>query len=55
MKSRMTLETNRRRSLVTAALAAPAAAWLLIFLVLPFIAMLVFAFGRRAARSTSER
>lgn len=38
----------QRRSLVTAALAAPAALWLLVFLVLPFIAMLVFAFGRRA-------
>jgi spermidine/putrescine transport system permease protein len=44
----MALEANRRHSLVTAALAAPAAIWLLIFLVLPFIAMLIFAFGRRA-------
>ena len=33
---------------MTAALAAPAALWLLVFLVLPFIAMLVFAFGERA-------
>ncbi len=33
---------------MTAALAAPAGLWLLVFLVLPFIAMLVFAFGRRA-------
>jgi spermidine/putrescine transport system permease protein len=44
----MALEAARRRGLVTAALAAPAALWLLVFLVLPFIAMLVFAFGRRA-------
>jgi len=40
--------TDRRRNLVTAALAAPAALWLFFFLVLPFIAMLIFAFGRRA-------
>jgi len=33
---------------MTAALAAPAALWLFFFLVLPFVAMLVFAFGRRA-------
>src|SRR6188768_2627630 len=39
---------ERRRSLMTAALAAPAALWLFFFLVLPFVAMLVFAFGRRA-------
>ena len=44
----MAREVSRRRGLVTAALAAPAAIWLLVFLVLPFIAMLVFAFGRRA-------
>lgn len=39
---------RERRSLVTAALAAPAAVWLLLFLALPFVAMLVFAFGHRA-------
>lgn len=39
---------NTKRNLVTAALIAPAAAWLFVFLVLPFIAMLVFAFGERA-------
>lgn len=44
----MTAATNTKRNLVTAALVAPAAAWLMIFLVLPFIAMLVFAFGERA-------
>ena len=44
----MAREVSRRRGLVTAALAAPAAIWLLVFLVLPFIAMLVFAFGHRA-------
>jgi spermidine/putrescine transport system permease protein len=38
----------RRERLVTAALMAPAAAWLFIFLILPFIAILVFAFGERA-------
>jgi spermidine/putrescine transport system permease protein len=42
------MEADRRRSLVTGALVAPAALWLFGFLVLPFIAMLVFAFGRRA-------
>ena len=45
----MAREVSRRRGLVTAALAAPAAIWLLVFLVLPFIAMLVFAFGRPAS------
>ena len=44
----MTAATQRRRNLVTAALMAPAALWLFVFLVLPFIAMLVFAFGERA-------
>ena len=44
----MTTTTARRRNLVTAALMAPAALWLFVFLVLPFIAMLVFAFGERA-------
>jgi len=37
-----------RRSILTAALLAPAAAWLTIFLVLPFIAILVFSVGERA-------
>ena len=44
----MTTTTARRKNLVTAALMAPAAAWLFVFLVLPFIAMVVFAFGERA-------
>ena len=44
----MKTTTARRRSLVTAALMAPAAIWLFVFLVLPFVAMLVFAFGERA-------
>ena len=44
----MTTTTARRKTLVTAALMAPAAVWLFVFLVLPFIAMLVFAFGERA-------
>ena len=44
----MTAATQRRRNLVTAALMAPAALWLFVFLVLPFIAMLVFAVGERA-------
>ena len=44
----MSTTTTRRKNLVTAALMAPAAIWLFVFLVLPFIAMLVFAFGERA-------
>lgn len=44
----MRVATNTKRNLVTAALIAPAAVWLTVFLVLPFIAMLVFAFGERA-------
>jgi spermidine/putrescine transport system permease protein len=44
----MAMQAGTRRSLVTAGLAAPAALWLLGFLVLPFLAMLVFAFGQRA-------
>ena len=44
----MRARAERRRNLVTAALAAPAALWLFMFLVLPFCAMLVFAFGKRA-------
>jgi spermidine/putrescine transport system permease protein len=39
---------NRSRSLVTTALLAPAAAWLTVFLVLPFVAILVFSLGERA-------
>ena len=44
----MAMTASKRRNLVTAGLAAPAALWLLGFLVLPFLAMLVFAFGQRA-------
>jgi spermidine/putrescine transport system permease protein len=40
--------TDRRKSLITAALMAPAAIWLFVFLVLPFIAIVIFAFGERA-------
>jgi spermidine/putrescine transport system permease protein len=39
---------DRSRTVVTAALLAPAAAWLTVFLVLPFVAILVFSFGERA-------
>ncbi|PKR88812.1 ABC transporter permease [Pleomorphomonas diazotrophica] len=42
----MTLATRKR--LVTALLVGPSAAWLSIFLVLPFIAILVFSVGERA-------
>lgn len=44
----MAMQAGTRRKLATAGLAAPAALWLLGFLVLPFLAMLVFAFGKRA-------
>jgi len=44
----MAMQAGTRRKLATAVLAAPAALWLLGFLVLPFLAMLVFAFGKRA-------
>ncbi len=44
----MPLTTDRKRQLTTAALMAPAGLWLFVFLVLPFMAMLVFAFGERA-------
>lgn len=44
----MALSTDRRKQLVTAALVAPAALWLFVFLVLPFIAIVVFSFGERA-------
>ena len=41
----LTMTTKRR--LVTAALLVPASAWLFVFLVLPFIAMMVFSVGER--------
>ncbi|UCI07141.1 ABC transporter permease [Mesorhizobium sp. B1-1-8] len=44
----MALTAASKKRLVTAALVGPAAAWLFVFLVLPFVAILVFAFGRRA-------
>jgi len=37
-----------RRNLVTTLLLAPAAAWLVVFLVLPFVAVIVFSLGLRA-------
>jgi len=37
-----------RRTLVTTLLLAPATAWLIVFLVLPFVAVLVFSVGERA-------
>ncbi len=40
--------TTQRR-LVTFLLLAPAAAWLIVFLILPFIAIIVFSLGQRAA------
>ncbi|AYD00620.1 ABC transporter permease [Neorhizobium sp. NCHU2750] len=43
---RFTITAKRR--LVTAVLVGPAGLWLFLFLVLPFIAILVFAFGERA-------
>ena len=44
----MTLTPDAKKRLVTAALVAPASAWLFVFLVLPFIAIVVFSFGERA-------
>jgi spermidine/putrescine transport system permease protein len=44
----MAVTAETRKRLVTAALVGPAAAWLFLFLVLPFVAILVFAFGERA-------
>ncbi|MBB3134584.1 spermidine/putrescine transport system permease protein [Rhizobium pisi] len=44
----MPLTPNTKKRLVTAALVAPASIWLFVFLVLPFIAIIVFAFGERA-------
>ncbi|TAZ23729.1 ABC transporter permease [Rhizobium leguminosarum] len=44
----MPLAPNTKKRLVTATLVAPASIWLFVFLVLPFIAIIVFAFGERA-------
>ncbi|MHA7971892.1 ABC transporter permease [Rhizobium sp. CAU 1783] len=44
----MAFATDTRKRLVTAALVAPAAMWLLVFLVLPFMAIVVFSVGERA-------
>jgi spermidine/putrescine transport system permease protein len=44
----MATAPERRKTLITAALMAPAALWLFVFLVLPFVAILIFAFGERA-------
>ncbi|WLR91202.1 ABC transporter permease [Shinella zoogloeoides] len=43
----MPLTMTTKRRLVTTALLAPASLWLFVFLVLPFIAMLVFSVGER--------
>ena len=43
----MSLTMTTKRRLVTAALLAPASLWLFVFLVLPFIAMVVFSVGER--------
>lgn len=44
----MALDASRSRRWVTLALVAPAALWLTVFLVLPFVAILVFSVGERA-------
>lgn len=44
----MPLAPKTRRNLVTMALLAPSSLWLFVFLVLPFVAMVVFSFGERA-------
>jgi spermidine/putrescine transport system permease protein len=44
----MAMTAERRQALATAGLMAPAALWMLVFLVLPFIAIIIFAFGERA-------
>jgi spermidine/putrescine transport system permease protein len=44
----MPLAPNVKRQLVTAALVGPASLWLFFFLVLPFIAIIVFSVGDRA-------
>ena len=43
----MPLTMTTKRRMVTAALLAPASVWLFVFLVLPFIAMVVFSVGAR--------
>ncbi|MGJ7041270.1 spermidine/putrescine transport system permease protein [Shinella sp. BE166] len=43
----MPLTMTTKRRLVTTALLAPASVWLFVFLVLPFIAMMVFSVGER--------
>src|SRR6218665_1532206 len=43
----MPLTMTTKRRLVTTALLAPASLWLFVFLVLPFIAMVVFSVGER--------
>ena len=43
----MPLTMTAKRRFVTTALLAPASLWLFVFLVLPFIAMLVFSVGDR--------
>lgn len=44
----MALAPATKRRIVTAVLVGPASLWLFVFLVLPFIAIVVFAFGERA-------
>jgi spermidine/putrescine transport system permease protein len=44
----MPLPHATKRRLITAVLVGPASVWLFVFLVLPFIAIIVFAFGERA-------
>jgi spermidine/putrescine transport system permease protein len=44
----MAAASDTRKHIVTAVLVGPAALWLFFFLALPFVAMLVFAFGERA-------
>ena len=39
----MAMTAERKQALTTAGLMAPAALWMLVFLVLPFIAIIVFA------------
>src|SRR5262245_23133538 len=45
----MAVASGMKKHVVTAALLGPAAIWLFFFLILPFVAILVFAFGERAA------
>jgi len=44
----MSLTHATKRRLITVTLVGPASAWLFVFLVLPFVAIIVFAFGERA-------